>query len=561
MKMNKYKVLVLSALLAISLNACQDELDVKNPNAPTVGNNIKKDTDLIRLSQGGTYFDGFSDNLGWLGDSYFSLPWAYQEIMADLLGADASNNQVTTIGIPQYFVLDNGTKVNNLSSSSVGIIRTYNSRAATGAGNNVLYYQWLANYALNNAANFTLSLIDKVTYTGDEESKKNTLMAWAYWWKGFAYQQVGTMYYAGVIVDEYGVGSNVYVPHDEVLARSDYYFNLASTTLDAITSDADYKEVLGKLIPAHCQVDHGGVLTKAMWKRNINTMLARNILLNKLAPFVNGNVNASITGASTGNMAASDWAVVSNLTANGIQQGDFVFTGRTNGANDFFSASAGYVAVNTAGDNIGSTLKLGERFVQNFKPGDQRFTNNISSATKYNNSFTYTTRWSIVDGGNGKAGVFTYANSNAGEQEVLIAGSYEENALMRAEASIRQGNIDPGLALIDDVRDYLGAGLAAVSGTGLNQAQAMQELVRERRVALMFRGISFFDSRRWGWIYDVSQGGGSYGNTLVVNTTGAVNTNVMFNYDFMDYWDVPADETVLNPPAAGSVEVLNPNYQ
>jgi len=28
----------------------------------------------------------------------------------------------------------------------------------------------------------------------------------------------------------------------------------------------------------------------------------------------------------------------------------------------------------------------------------------------------------------------------------------------------------------------------------------------------------------------------------------------------MDYWDVPADEVVKNPPATGSVAVKNANY-
>jgi hypothetical protein len=84
-------------------------------------------------------------------------------------------------------------------------------------------------------------------------------------------------------------------------------------------------------------------------------------------------------------------------------------------------------------------------------------------------------------------------------------------------------------------------------------------LVRERRVALVFRGLSFYDNRRWGWTYDITNGGGSYGNVLV-SSDGTVNNNTTFNYNFLDYWDVPADETVLNPPSAGSVATINPNF-
>jgi hypothetical protein len=559
MKKHIIKVWTLGALMSLSLTNCQDQLDIENPNAPTLTSNVKNESGLLSLAQGGVYYDGFSDGLGWLGDSYFSLPWAYHEIMADLLGADASNNQVTTIGIPEYFILDNATKVVNQSSSNVGIIRTYNSRAATGAGNNVLYYQWLSNYSLNNSANLVLTLVDKVTYSGDATSKINTIKAWAYWWKGFAYQQIGSLYISGVIDDEYGKVSNVYVSHDDVIARSNYYFTLAASTLDQIASVGDYQSVVGTLIPKHCQVGNGGALSIDMWKRNINTMLARNILVNKLSPFVNNNLSATISSSSTGVMTATDWNSVVSLTTNGVKKGDFVFTGRTTGANDFFSASAGFVGVNTTGDNTGSTLKISERFIQNFKAGDKRLANNFYTGKTYNNSGTYTTRYSLNDGGKNMAGVFVYATSGAGKQEIIIAGSYEENALMLAEANIRLNNVEGGLTLIDAVRAYLGSGISNVAGTGMTQVAAMNELTKERRVALIFRGLSFYDSRRWGWSYSISKGGGSFGNTLVL-TSGAVNTNVTLSYDFMDYWDVPADETVLNPPAASSTPIKNPNF-
>ncbi|MEJ7673237.1 MAG: RagB/SusD family nutrient uptake outer membrane protein [Chitinophagaceae bacterium] len=74
---------------------------------------------------------------------------------------------------------------------------------------------------------------------------------------------------------------------------------------------------------------------------------------------------------------------------------------------------------------------------------------------------------------------------------------------MRAEALIYTGKIQEGLALVDAVRNFQGAGLAKVAGTGLTMAQAVVELRRERRVALAFRGISFYDYRRWGIIDDI----------------------------------------------------------
>jgi hypothetical protein len=119
------------------------------------------------------------------------------------------------------------------------------------------------------------------------------------------------------------------------------------------------------------------------------------------------------------------------------------------------------------------------------------------------------------------AGVKVYANTDAGAEEIYLASSYEENALMRAEALINTGSVDAGLAFVDAVRTFQGAGLAAVSGTGLTLAQAREELRRERRCALPFIGLSFYDARRLGII---DPGVGRTG-AVVISKTGVVSTN------------------------------------
>ncbi|MDJ1468009.1 RagB/SusD family nutrient uptake outer membrane protein [Cytophagaceae bacterium DM2B3-1] len=561
--MNKNKFASLVVLIAVFFGtiACKNQLDVGNPNEPTVDQNVITESGLISLAQGGVYINGFYNGDGWLGDSYFSLPWGYNELMADNLGADASNNQVSTIGVPDYIVYDDGTKVTN-SSPSIGIIRTYNTRASTGASNNPIYYQWLNMYALNNACNVVLTKIDGITFTGDAATKANTFKAWCYWWKGYAYASIGSMYYSGLIIEDVSGANSIpngnYVLHDVIIDKSNEYFKLAATTLDGITTTSDYQEVLGQLIPEFCQVGNGGVPSPEMWKRNINTMLARNILINKLAPFVDGNPNATITKSSTSAMSTSDWNDVLTYATNGIKEGDYVFTGRSPANNYFFSPSGGTAAALTTGINTSATFRISERFTQNFKEGDKRFSNNFDQTTTYKNSYSFTTRHSMIDGGNGQAGVYVYGSQTEGEYEVFIAGSYEENALMLAEANIRLGNTDQGLSYVDDVRNYMGAGIAPVSGKGLSLAGALTELVKERRVALIFRGLSFYDNRRWGWTYDIANGGGSYGNT-VVTTGGTVYTNATINYNFLDYWDVPADESELNP-STSEVATKNPNF-
>jgi hypothetical protein len=96
-----------------------------------------------------------------------------------------------------------------------------------------------------------------------------------------------------------------------------------------------------------------------------------------------------------------------------------------------------------------------------------------------------------------------------------------------------------------------------VAGKGLALAAAKEELRSERRVVLPFRGLAFYDARRWGIIDDVASGGGRKG-AIVVDKAGLVNKNATINYNFLDYWDVPANELAYNKAGEGSVAVQNP---
>jgi hypothetical protein len=558
MRKNRFIQAALVATFFFGTIACKDQLDVGNPNQPTLAANVNSEAGIAAMATGGVYINGFLNGDGWLGNSYFSLPMGYNELISDNVGASASNNQVTTIGAPDYVITDNGVKTTN-PAPSVGIIRTYNNRAATGASNNALHYQWLNMYAMINAMNLVLAKVDDIPFEGDAATKIATIKAWCYFWKGFAYASVGTKYFSGLIVNEYGKTNSTYVSHDAIITESNSFYTQASTTLSGISANTPYEDVLGLLIPSQNQAGRGGIPSTAEWKRQISTLMARNLLLNKLSPFVNGNPAATITGTSmTGTMTATDWATIKTLTAAGIQPGDAIFVGYTVGTNDFFSAGGGTVASLTANPAATSTFKISERVIQSFKAGDKRFTNNFSTTSKYSNDYVYGTRYTLINGGAGTAGVWTYADRDIGEHELVIAGSWEENTLMAAEADIRTGAIDAGLAKVDAVRTFMGAGVAAVTGTGLTLAGALKELSMERRVALLFRGLTFYDLRRFGQTYDISKGGGSYGNTIVQGNT--VFTNSTINYNFMDYWDVPANESVLNPPDAASTPVKNPNF-
>jgi starch-binding outer membrane protein, SusD/RagB family len=558
---NRVAVGATAIIVFISFGSCKKQLDVKNPNAPTISGNVNNEAGLTAYAKGGVYWNGFNYGDGWLGDSYFSLPWGYHELMGDVVGGgQGSNNQTTTMGVPDKFQADPNdatTVFTNPSPQATGIIRSFNNSASTANGNNALYYEWVNMYAMINACNSTLETMGSIKLSAD---KANTVKAWCYWWKGYAYAQIGTLYYAGLIVDKANGLVSKFVKQADIITESNKNLALASTTLAAISNQGDYTAIITQLIPGQNQVGLGQPLSSAQWIRTINTMLARNILLNKLAPFVNGNLNATIAKSSIPVMTAADWQSVTTLCNNGVKQGDYVFTGRTSSSNSFFSPIGGSVAGMLTASNQTTTYKLSERLVQQYKTGDKRLANfTTANGTFFGDANTNTTRYSLVDGvTKGLTGIPILGSRQPGGLEIYIGPTYEENQLMLAEASIRTSAVPAALTIIDNIRVYQGAGVAALAGTGLTAAQAMQELSMERQAALAFRGLSFYDSRRWGWTYAIANGGGRYGTTLLFK--GNVYTNATINYNFMDYWDVPADEIEKNAPTADSAPVKNINY-
>lgn len=568
--MYKNKLLFLSFILIIGMMSCsKKQLNVGNPNSPTIPSDVTDQTSLISFAKGAVYINGFqsANAYNWLGSGYFSLNYSFSELLGDMVGSTDANEIVNTVNIPSYVVLDDGTKYPaSPNQAQYLLLRTGNTRASTAAGYNPLYYQWANMYILNGACNTILTTIPTVkTLSADAIS---TFQAWAYFWKGYAYSVIGSQYTAGLEVNTAGAANNNYVIKDSIIAQSNYWFGQAANTLATISaSSGDYTAVMGGLIPTDFQqTPHGGVLTPTMWIHNINTMLARNILENKLAPFVNGSLTSSITGASIPAMAQSDWQNVLTLATSGIQTGDYAFTATSSAVNSLYGQKSGNVTLMAAGPNQNLVFQVGLRMTQNFNAGDKRLALDFTATaadTFYNDYFS--TIYSLINTPNSSpATVYNYGDQTQGAYELFIAGSWEENTLMLAEANLRLGNMATGLGQVDAVRQYQGAGVASVAGI-TDPALAYNQLVRERRVALFGRGVSFWDSRRWGWIYDISQGGGSYGNQMLyLPSTGnsVLNKNATFNYNFMDYWDVPADEVVLNPPSSGTASVvLNPNYK
>ncbi|GAB4013224.1 RagB/SusD family nutrient uptake outer membrane protein [Spirosoma sp. KCTC 42546] len=547
--MNKLKIYALTLVFAGFMASCKEQLDVQNPNQPS-SPALKTETGLISFGEG-FYITGFKDVKYYDGvPGYFwSGAIGNHELMGDVIGTDIANVFINQIGAPNQVTLDDGSILLNPNSPNkqIDFLRITANVNSTGFQNST-YYEWAYMYNMNNAANTLLANIDATTFSGEVDTKKGVLKAWAYWWKGYAYSRIGSMYYAGIINNKAngealnGTNGN-YVTKEAMIAEANKNFDEAAKILGGLTASADYTATMTGLIPSFNRVGKGGILTPAMWVRNINTMKARNIL-------VNTRLNA---------MTAAQWADILTLTNNGVLATDFVFTGRSNAAGDFLAPTTGTVSAKTTGAN--NTYKISERLIQDFKAGDLRLSNNFqqrSSAyigeTSRGNAFF--TRFNLINrgavGSEGSASVITYSNTNAGGTELYLASTYEENQLMKAEALIYTSKIEDGLALIDEVRKAQGAGLAAVAGTGLTLDAAKEELRRERRIGLLFRALAFYDARRWG----ILETGRT--NAVALSRTGVVSTKATINYGYLDYWDVPDNEIAYNPPVSGSAATKNP---
>src|SRR5436190_10326586 len=451
-KLRAISIFLIFMFVAIS---CADQLDVKNPNSP-IADSINTEGNIVAVGLG-VYVSGFRNlKYGGFQGQYANDVLSYHEIMGDAIGVEAANVYINQLGMPDWVKLDNGTTVANPATpnTQLALLRVVNLNASAAA--NPVYYEWAYMYNLNNACNVILKNVDGITYAGDQDTKKNTLKAWAYWWKGFAYSHIGSMYYAGIINNDPSATNNNYVTHDAIITESNANFDLAITALNAVTVTADYNTIIKAMIPAFMQAGKGAAPTVDMFKRNIHTMKARNILINTRA-------NA---------MTPTQWNSVLSEANQGIQAADNVFRALSNATGDFMSASGGTVAAVATGDPSAVTFKISERLIQEYKPGDKRLANNFSNVVtggkwlgNSDRGNIFNTRWKLLNNptgvGSQGAGVQVIANASAEGQELWLAGTFEENELMKAEAKAYTGDLPGAIASIDIVRNAQGAGLAA----------------------------------------------------------------------------------------------------
>ena len=502
-----YIIITIVALLSIACS--KDSLKLQNPNEPGL-ENLETEEGIQKFALG--VYAPMKGGVNYY--AWFAL--TLHNLMGDATTAVALNfgfcysNQIFSITRPDGSVI----KSSLLGGKTQGaVLKQLNIRE--NGNENAFNNEWMAMYGVLGHCNLALKLLDnnEVVFRDNAEVKKKTYQAWFLWWKAFAYSRIGSLYAKGVITNEYNVLSSNYQSHEAIITEANRIFEQAKAILATIPeNDTTYSALIDTFIPSQFKEGNGGIITPQMFIRNINTYMARNILANKYAS----------------DLTATDLSQIETLVNNGIQQGDKIFIMRsmTPSSLCFVSETAW-----TPYRILVGWEYLSERLVQDFKAGDNRYTRNVLRRS----SALYT----LKNGGD-------YASTSAGVVELPFAGTYEENQLMLAEVKIRNNNIDGGLAHIDAVRTYQKAGLTAVTGTGLTKEQALEELRKERRIGLFLKGTSFYDARRWGILKPVAQGGGRTNANVVVAADGTTEACTI-DYQYLEWFDVPASETDFNP--------------
>lgn len=513
MKNTWIKLLLIAPLLYLA-TACQDDLDVQNPNAPTL--DVLDSEEGILRSMLGLYstFDG----------GYVWIAQAHHEAMGDALYIPWGNFGWRWSNQPTKIILDDGTVVTPPEGGSQGEqLVLFNSRAQ--GDNNAFSFEWEYMYRVNNIANLIISKLDEgsIELSGNAVEKEAAMRAYAHFWKGMAYSRIGSIYSAGLITDVFGETNASYVTFREVLTEADRQLDLSISEVGKV-SEGVLTSILERAIPTHMRPN--GVPSPEALARTCNTLKARNILVN----------------TKVADMTTAQWTEILNLSENGLMPTDNILEFRTADENAFFVTGFNPFRVMVGWHFIS------ERLIQDFKEGDARFERNFTllaspEVNAAGRGIQYGTRYGftpIESGGD-------YGTTVSGLASLDVAGTWEEAYLMRAEALMMTGQTDAGLALIDEVRTAQDANLDPVSGTGLSMADAYEELRRERRIGLFMRGLPFYDARRWGVTDPLEQGGGRQG-AVILDGSGNLNTDATIDYNYLDYWGVPANELDFNSP-------------
>ncbi|MEJ7673235.1 MAG: hypothetical protein WKF59_11095 [Chitinophagaceae bacterium] len=90
-------------------------------------------------------------------------------MLADVISASASNQNINVINLPEFVTLDDGTKISSglNQRSTIRITNTRSNRSS-----NSVYYEYAFMYSLNNALNNVLEVLPNVKFTGGDAATK-----------------------------------------------------------------------------------------------------------------------------------------------------------------------------------------------------------------------------------------------------------------------------------------------------------------------------------------------------------------------------------------------------
>jgi hypothetical protein len=262
--MKKYIISIL-ILLMLGTACKKSSLQLSDPNNPTPDQSLTTEAGLKTFALGiiqktvATVPDEGVTNI-------FHIALTNHSIMGDEAYVPYGNfalrwvNQVYSITLPSGQVVINPNGVDQKTQ-----LQGFDSRDA--GERNAFQYEWSSCYYIIAQCNQLLKSLENpdIAFSGDADTKRGTLKAWAQWWKGFAYSRIGSMYLGGVITNEPGEINDNFVDHSQILAEATKVLDDCTATLNGITENADYDEVMTAIVASFN--DNVNIVSPDSWKR------------------------------------------------------------------------------------------------------------------------------------------------------------------------------------------------------------------------------------------------------------------------------------------------------
>ncbi len=352
--MKKYLLLLFAVVAALC--ACQKKsLELNNPNEPTPDLSLITESGIKNFALG--FLQKQVANVPDEGvTNIFFIAMANHSILGDEGYTPYGNFALRWVNQVYQITLPGGQAVLNPNSiTQKAQLQGFNSRDA--GERNAFQYEWSSCYYMIAQCNQLLAAVDNpnLQLSGDAATKKNVFKAWAQWWKGYCYSRIGSMYLAGIITNEAGKTNDNFVDRTSIMTEANNMLTSCETTLNSISEGGDYDDVMKSIVASFDDNIH--TVTPDMWKRQIHSLQARNLVVNK----------------KVRDMTAADWQSVLDLANNGIQSTDnvFKFGMDPSGTND---VSAGQFHPYAWISEVVQYEFVSERLIQDFNNGDARFT-------------------------------------------------------------------------------------------------------------------------------------------------------------------------------------------